>query len=260
MRFSSSNDGASLQRLGGKTNPVASAFNPATATGVTAWWSTASITPVSDGTNVSPWSDIIASAALTQPASNKGGKYYADIRNGNPALLFDGASEYYLSTPTVGSLTSDGGSYVIWVVGNIIDVRTNDATPYNNDALVASIQNENWTLFFKTSDGAHGCQQDGADVTTDLNIAYTENNWALFKVKYDNNTNTFYFSKNGGSLQTANPVSTMKATTKNSAFYVGSGYTAYTNCYVGDLLFADENLSADDEASITTYFKTKWNV
>ena len=223
--------------------PLVAGFSPPDIAGLQLWLDASQITGLNDGDAVSTWNDVSGNANnATQGTVSARPLYKTNIKNGKPALLFDGVDDGF--TLTTGLNLSAYTVFVVWaqtdaVNGSISFIKSGD--PYNYHALLPT--------------SVH--HQPGAGPTMATYATVTAaGDWAMTEA-YRSGT-TLYIGKNG-TFDAGQASSINWATDAIGAPYNG-GLHFNTVGYIGEMLIYNAGLSTGDRQLVEAYRTAKYGL
>jgi len=221
----------------------AAAFSPASIAGLKLWLDASQIVGLNDGDAVATWSDASGNANnATQGTASARPLYKVNIKNGKPALLFDGVDDGFALT--TGLNLSAYTVFVVWAqtdaaYGSLSFIKLGDN--YNYDGLVPT---------------AVVHQPGPGFVTAAYATVTAAGDWALTEA-YRSGT-TLYIGKNG--TFDAGQASSINWQTDaiGAPFAGGAQYNMVG--YIAEMLIYNAGLSAGDRQLVEAYLTAKYGL
>lgn len=223
--------------------PLVAGFSPPDIAGLQLWLDASQIAGLNDGDAVATWNDASGNANnATQGTASARPLYKVNIKNGKPALLFDGVDDGF--TLTTGLNLS---AYTVFVVlaqtdavnGSVSFIKAGD--PYNYHSL--------------TPTAVHH-QPGGLTVMSTYATATVAGDWAMTEA-YRSGT-TLYIGKNG-TFDAGQASSINWQTDLIGAPYNGGAQYNMVG-YIAEMLVYDSGLVAGDRQLVEAYLIAKYGL
>ena len=221
----------------------AAAWSPASIAGLVLWLDASQITGLNDGDAVATWNDLSGLANnATQGTASARPLYKTNIKNGKPALLFDGVDDGF--SLTTGLSLSAYTVFVVWAqtdagFGSLSFIKLGDN--YNLHALTPT---------------SVVLQPGGPTTTTAYTTATPAGDWALTEA-YRSGT-TLYTGKNGtfdgGQVSSIN-----WQTDAIGAPYAGGAQFNMVG-YIAEMLIYNVEISTANRQLVEAYISTKYGL
>ena len=230
---------------------LADAANPDTISGLTLWYKADSITGLSNGDEITTWTDSAGNAdASSSISTSTKPSYVASGQNGEPAVRFDANGEWFsMSTQTINHLdffvvhtrTDNGAGAVLSRAAN-----TNSYVGFPSTLRKMFVEDRssgNQIVFDESGDDIY--TSDGTYYISEISVDSSGNaNSYIDGIKYDDTytgaTGTFEFSKIGGGSNSSNS-------------YDFSGDIA-------EIIVYNDALSRTNREAILQYLSNKYNI
>ncbi len=245
MPFQSLNSLNSLGSLGGGNNAP---FNPNSIAGLALWfdatrnvYSDAGTTLATNGQTVQQWNDLSTSAKnLTQASAGARPTYNTNVKNGLPAITFDGVS----NKMTTGAMTLNQPAHAFCVVDQV--------TYIVDGGLYDGVNNDQFTVY-QTSGAGNLQQYSGTDTGNLQNLAI--GTYGVLECQF-NGPSSFSRVNNGSKL-----VTTKTLTGTPGGLVLGIETTEFnSNVIYGEFIVYNVALSDSDAAKVSRYLGAKWGI
>lgn len=222
------------------TSGGAAAFSPASIPGLQLWLDASQISGLNDGDAVATWSDASGNANnATQGTVSARPTFKTNIKNGRPALQFDGVDD---GMGLASAITLSGYSvFVVW--------SQNDAT----DGSVALIKaGDPFNYHYLNPTSIH--HQPGTPTLSTYSVVTPAGTWALTQAV---RTGTSLKIGKNGTLDAGRTSTTDWSTDLIGAPYAG-GASFNLSGYVAEILIYNSGLSDANRQLVEQYLQTKW--
>jgi hypothetical protein len=207
--------------------------------GLYAWWSAPGLLGLNDGDALGTWTDFSGNARdATQATAGNKPTYKVNIRNGLPAIYFDGSARY---------LTFSAWSPVEFSVFVVQSVSA-------DSMLIARSTGAAGQLRIRQSNANTISAYDGSNNRSSNTLGVTIGNWSLVEYFWSVKNGLIGFYQNGTSYT---GVPTFNATTFNT---IGAlvAYSNYTTGYIGEILMYDGLLGTADRVAVEAILGQRW--
>lgn len=238
------------RRLVGSYVAGGKSFKPTDISGLKLWLDASQITGKNDGDSISSWNDFSGNSNhATQSTGSLQPLYKTGIKNGKPAVLFDGVDDI-LATGTGLA----GGAKTIFVVGYFagtnVYIRAVSALP---DATIFLGVGATLKLATFLGDGT-----TWNDVTENSPSTAWASNWRIVAMDTDGTTLTPYVD---GSAMTTKNGANANASTSITVGGIGVlGPFQYWKTYLAEIIAYDSGLSPANVGLVNGYLNSKWAV
>ena len=218
-----------------------SGFNPRQVSGLILWLDASQITGLSDGDSVTNWFDSSGlSNTATQGTASARPTYKVSVKNGRPAILFDGVDDGFVLT--TGLSLSNYTVFVVWAQSDAVDGAV---------SFIKSGDNYNYHYLSP----AYVAHQPGAStITATYATATAAGTWVLTEA-YRTGT-TLYIGKNG-TFDGGQASSINWATDAIGAPYTGGAQFNMVG-YIAEMLIYNAGLSTGDRQLVEAYLTSKY--
>lgn len=221
------------------------AFSPTDIAGLQLWLDASQITGLNDGDAVATWNDASGNANnATQGTAAARPLYKVNIKNGKPALLFDGVDDGFALT--TGLNLSAYTVFVVWAQSDAVN---------GSVSFIKSGDNYNYHYL----NPAYVAHQPGSGPTmTTYATATAAGAWAMTEA-YRSGT-TLYIGKNG-TFDAGQASSINWATDAIGAPYnFPSGAAFNMEGYIAEMLIYNAGLSTGDRQLVEAYLTAKYGL
>lgn len=223
--------------------------------------------PLTDGTEVTKWKDLAATAGDANPYVAGGGSgplYKTNIQNGLAALLYASASKNNLDINPIGSWAKLQSGFTIYVVGKWTTLGASNIQIAVTDANLG----HQWT-------GAYWQVGSAGGLATAQSTTISTSAWTMHGMVFDGSyTNANQALQNAGRLVyrynkaqqaltfSANP-GTQTSNTATVMYFGGNNRNtpkSYMDGYIGEAMIWTRTLTPTEIAQVESYLSAKWNI
>jgi len=226
---------------------------------LTLWLDATSLSYLSDGANVSVWSNksTFVPHNMNQGTTGFQPTFQTGVVLGNPAVRFDGIDDYLQSGSQMLSNFITAAEYTMFSVFNTVAISTTNLTqPWRNDGIVTDSSGFIGQLLQGTNVIAYNWDGNADQV----GVPVTTGKWTLAYSRHSGGS-LFLRTNNGSDQQSTLSGSTTSLTPWT--LRVGSGNTAnnaFLDGDVAEVLIYNAVLSPSDESTVQEYLFAKYGV
>lgn len=214
------------------------------------------------GNDVSQWNDQSGNGRHFTEGSRRP-RYLTSAFNGRPCLEFDQGNQEKMEAAALLGDVIQADRFTAFIVFSVAAIDTNDATSWNNDALICSDDGaaSSWSISVKSAGAGNssvlGANFDGTDDFVARGNINLTNQPYLFSYRHDELASTIFaalYPFGEGSIGTGN-ASPLTGTLRLGA---NAALTQFLHGRIAEVIIYNRNLTSAELTSVRTYLANKY--